>query len=388
MSTADYGDVVITCPVTEPYVRRSEHSATWFLGRVLARLIEACGLAKAEIDGVCLSSFTLAPDGPAPFVQHVGLVPRHLDFLPTGGACGVMALRRAARAVQCGDASVVACLAGDTANAGSFRGLLAGFSAFSRDYVYPYGAGGPNASFALLTEHYMRRFGATREDFGRIAVAQRHNARDNILALLRGPMTLDDYMAARPVCPPVHLLDCVMPCAGGDGFLVMERRRAEGLGLPYARLLSVIERHNAFPDDPVQWRGGWAMDRDALWDQAGIGPAEIDMVQSYDDYPVIVMLQLEDLGFCPKGEAAAFVRGHDLRWSGDFPLNTGGGQLSVGQAGAAGGYLGVVEALRQLMGQVPDRAVAGARHALVSGFGMINYDRGLCTGAAILRAGA
>ena len=162
----NYGDVVVCAPVTVPYVRRSERNAAWWLGSALRKLLEVSGLAKQQIDGLCLSSFTLAPDGPAPFVQYVGLSPRFLEFLPTGGACGVMALRRSARAVQCGDADVVACIAGDTNGPDSFRDLVAQFSSFSRDFVWPYGAGGPNASFALLTDHAMRRTGATREDFG------------------------------------------------------------------------------------------------------------------------------------------------------------------------------------------------------------------------------
>ncbi len=380
-----YGDIVLACPVTEPYVRRSDRSATWWLGRALARLLDASGLRKTDIDGLCLSSFTLAPDGPAPFVQHVGASPRTLDWIPTGGACGIMAARRAARAVQAGDANVVACLAGDTANEDSFRELMTGFSVWSRDLVWPYAAGGPNMSFALLTDAYMRANGATREDFGHLAIAQRANAAANDRALLRKPVTMADYLAARPVCPPINLLDCVMPCAGADGFLVMARTRAETLGIPYVRLLAAIERHNAFPDDAVQHRGGWVMDRDALWAQAGAGPADMDMVQTYDDYPVISMLQFEGLGFCPPGGAASFLRGKDLTLQGDLPHNTGGGQLSCGQAGAAGGYLGLVEAMRQLLG-APDRQVPNARHALVSGFGMINYDRGVCTAAAVLAA--
>jgi acetyl-CoA acetyltransferase len=378
-------EVVLVCPVTEPYVKRSEHGATWFMGRVLARLLTASGLRKSDVDGICLSSFTLGPDGPAPFLQHIGLSPRLLDWIPTGGACGIMAARRAVRAVQNGDADIVACIAGDTANAGSFRALLAGFSVFAQDCVYPYGAGGPNGSFALLTDHYMRRYGATREDFGRIAVAQRQNASGNSLALLRRPITMDDYLSARPVAPPIHLLDCVMPCAGGDGFLVMTRDRAKALGLVPVKLLASIERHNAYPDDPVQERGGWAMDRDILWAKAGLGPADMDLVETYDDYPVICLMQFEDLGFCAKGAAPRFLRDHDLTVAGDLPHNTGGGQLSGGQAGAAGGYLGLVEALRQLTGQAATQ-VAQARHALVSGFGMINYDRGICTAAAVLTA--
>jgi acetyl-CoA acetyltransferase len=381
-----YEDIVAVCPVTEAYVKRSEHGAAWFIGRVMAGLLRASGLAKQVIDGLCLSSFSLAPDTAVAMTQHMGLCPRFLEWIPTGGACGIMALRRAARAVQAGDAEVVACIAGDTANADSFRDLLGAFSSFSRDHVYPYGAGGPNASFALITQSYMRMFGATREDFGRICVAQRQNAQRNPAALLRGALTMEDYLAARPVATPIHLYDCVMPCAGGDGFLVMERARAEGLHLPFVRILGAIERHNAYADDPVQYRGGWTMDRDALWSQAGIAPEDIDLMQSYDDYPVISMMQMEDLGLCEKGEAPRFVRRHSLTHDGSFPHNTGGGQLSCGQAGAAGGYLGLVEALRQLLRRAEGRQVARARHALVSGFGMINYDRGLCTAAAVLAA--
>ena len=381
-----YQDIVAALPVTEGYVKRSTRGASWFLGRVLAELLRGSGLGKQDIDGLCLSSFSLFPDTAVPFLQHVGLSPRFLEFLPTGGACGVMALRRAARAVQAGDAEIVACLAGDTNHFDSFRDLLGAFSTWSRDHVYPQGAGGPNLSFSFLTQHYMARYGATREDFGRIAVAQRRNAQGNPRALLRGELTLEAYLAARPVAPPIHLFDCVMPCAGGDGFLVMHRQKAEALGLPFVRILAAIERHNAFADDPVQDRGGWVVDRGALWAQAGIGPAEIDMLQTYDDYPVISMMQIEDLGFCEKGEAPDFVRRHSLTFDGSFPHNTGGGQLSMGQAGAAGGYLGLIEAMRQLTGSAGARQVATPRHALVSGFGMINYDRGLCTAATILAA--
>ncbi len=381
----DFADVVAVAPVTVPYARRSDKPATWWLGRALAELLRAANLPKAAIDGLCLSSFTLAPDGPASFVQHLGLSPRSLDMLPTGGACGVMALRRAARAVQCGDAEIVACIAGDANDATSFQDLIAGFSEFARDCVWPYGAGGPNLSFALLTEAYMRRFGATREDFGRICIAQRSNAARNPAALLRGAMTMQNYLDAKPVAEPVHLFDCVMPCAGADGYLVMHRARAESLGLPFVRILGIIERHNGFPDDLVQTRGGW--DAASLWAQAGAGPPDMDVVQTYDDYPVIVMMQFEDLGFCAKGEAPDYVRRHDLTVKGDRPHNTGGGQLSCGQAGAAGGYLGLVEAMRQLLGMAAGRQIARARHALVSGFGMINYDRGVCTAATVLAAG-
>lgn len=379
-----YDGVAVAVPVTVPYERYSTRGAHWFIGRAVHALLQQSGLAKAQIDGLTVSSFSLAPDTAVGVTQHLGLSPRWLDHLPTGGASGVMALRRAARAVQAGDADIVACVAADTNHVDSFRQTLGSFSQFARDATYPYGAGGPNSMFALITEHYMRRHGATREDFGRIAVAQRSNALRNPNALFKKALSLDEYLAAKPISAPIHLFDCVMPCAGAEAFLVMGEDRARELGLPHALLRGAIERHNAYEDDPVMERGGWRVDRDELYAMAGVRPADIDFVQTYDDYPVIVMMQFEDLGFCDKGEGPAFVRAHSLTHDGDFPNNTSGGQLSAGQAGAAGGFLGLTEALRQLTGQAGARAVAEARLGLVGGFGMVTYDRCLCTGAVIL----
>ena len=293
-------------------------------------------------------------------------------------------MRRAARAVQAGDADVVACIGGDTNHVDSFRQNLANFTQFARDAVYPLGSGGPNVSFALLTSYYMRMYGAEAADFGKLCVAQRDNALQFPLALFKKPLTLDEYLNARLVADPLRLFDCVMPCAGADGFLVMRKDRATQLGLPYARILGTIERHNAFPDDPIQIRGGWAMDKDDLYAQAGVGPEDVDFMEAYDDYPVINFMQIEDLGLCEKGGATDYVRAHSFTVDGDMPFNTSGGQLSVGQAGAAGGYLGMVEAIRQVTRQKLGAQVENAHIGLVSGFGLINYDRGLCSGAAII----
>jgi acetyl-CoA acetyltransferase len=386
MSRASYQGVVLAAPITIPYVRYSTRDAHWFLGRALAALVKSAGIKKEQLDGLAVSSFTLFPDTAVGLTQHFGLSPRWLDHIPMGGASGVVALRRAARAVQAGDAEIVACIAGDTNHVDSFRQNLANFSRFARDAVYPFGAGGPNASFALLTSHYMRQYGIEAADFGKLCVAQRDNALKFPHALFGKPLTLDDYLNARPIAEPLKLFDCVMPCAGAEGFLVMSEQNARALELPFARILGTIERHNAFPDDPIQIRGGWALDRDDLYAQAGSGPTDMDFVELYDDYPVINVMQLEDLGFCPKGAGADFVRRNSFTVGGTLPLNTSGGQLSVGQAGAAGGYLGLTETIRQLTGQTLGARVGSARLGLVSGFGMVNFDRGLCTGAAVLGA--
>jgi acetyl-CoA acetyltransferase len=379
-----YDGVAVAVPVTVPYVRYSTRSAHWFVAQALQALIKTSGLSKDQIDGLCLSSFSLAPDTVVGVTQHLGLSPRWLDHMPTGGASGVMCLRRAARAIQAGDASVIACVAADTNHVDSFRQTLGSFSNFSRDATYPYGAGGPNSVFAFITDNYMRSFGARREDFGRIAVDQRTNALKNSNALFKKPLTMDEYMQARSVADPIHLFDCVMPCAGAEAFLVMGQERAQDLGLAHVVIRGTIERHNAFADDPVMYRGGWLVDRDDLYAQADATPGDIDFVQTYDDYPVIVMMQFEDLGFCAKGEGPAFVNSHSLTYDGSFPHNTSGGQLSSGQAGAAGGFIGMTEAIRQLTDSADKRGVSGAQLGLVSGYGMVAYDRCVCTGAVIL----
>src|SRR5579871_206284 len=226
----DYRDIAVTVPVTVPYVRYSIRSAHWFLAAALDGLLRAAGLDKDSVDGLCVSSFTLAPDTAIGLTQHLGVSPRWLDHIPLGGASGVVALRRAARAVQCGDAEVVACIAGDTNHVDTFRLTLANFSNFARDAVYPYGAGGPNASFALLTAYYMKTCGARREDFGKLCVAQRDNALRYSGALFKKPLTLQEYLDARLIAEPLRLFDCVMPCAGAEGCLVMPVAKARALG--------------------------------------------------------------------------------------------------------------------------------------------------------------
>ena len=383
-----YEGVAVTAPVSIPYQRYSIETAHWWIASALRGSLQAAGLRPADIDGFSVASFTLFPDTAVGLTQHLGLCPRWLDNIPMGGASGVVALRRAARAVQAGDADIVACVAGDTNHIDSFRNLLSSFSRFAQDASYPYGFGGPNANFALLTDRYMQEYGATREDFGKICVAQRANALRNPNALMKKPLTLEQYLDARPIADPIALFDCVMPCAGSECFLVMSIEEAERRNLPYAVIGGTIERHNAHAEDPVQLRGGWTLDVEELYAMAECSPDDIDLLQTYDDYPVISMMQIEDLGFCDKGGGPDFVRNRDLTISGDFPHNTSGGQLSAGQAGAAGGFIGLVEALRQVLGTAGGTQVADATTAMVSGFGMINYDRGVCTSAAIVKTGS
>ena len=190
-----YDGVVLAAPVTVPYQRFSKESAHHWIARALRGSLTAARISPTELDGFSVASFTLFPDTAVGLTQHLGLAPRWLDHIPTGGASGITALRRAARAVQAGDVDVVACVAGDTNHIDSFRRLLSSFSRFAQDASWPYGSGGPNTSFGLLTDHYMRAFGATREDFSRLCVSQRSNALRNPHAIMKEPLTMAQYLS-------------------------------------------------------------------------------------------------------------------------------------------------------------------------------------------------
>jgi acetyl-CoA acetyltransferase len=381
----DYSGIAVTAPVTVGYTRTSRRTMPWFLGRALGELIKRSGIAKSDIDGLAVSSYLLAPDNGASLTDMFGLSPRFLIDFPYGGACGVIAVKRAARAVQDGDAEIVACLAGDIAAQG--YGFNAAFSTFSRDHVYPNGGGGMNAVFSLITSHYMNAFGATREDFGRICIAQRANSAGHPMALFKQPLTMEAYLNARLICDPIGLFDCVPRVCGAEGFLVMTEDRARSLGLPYVLIAGAVERHNAFADDPVISHFGVAAETDQLFRQAGVGSDAIRFVEAYDDYPVMVMLELEALGFSRPGETVAMVREKTLTLDGDLPVNTSGGMLSLGQAGAGAGFLHINEAIGQLTGRPMGRPVDKPEYGLVSCLGTVNYDRGLCTGAIVFRKG-
>ncbi len=384
----DYRGVALCVPVSRDYTRFSEHRASWFIGRVLQQLLSRSRLQKSQVDGLAVASFSLVPDSVVTLCEYFSLEPRWLEALPYGGASGLVAIHKAARAVQCGDAEVIACIGGDTSAPGDFQQLIANFTTFTRDAGYPYGGAGPNGVFALITQHNMNLQGIDRKDFARLCVAQRYNASHYPLSLLgQKALSESDYLNARPVAPPLHLYDCVMPCAGAEGLLVMSTQRARHLNLPHAEIASLAQCFNGYSKDPIQTRTGAAEFANQLYEAAGVGPEDIQLVQTYDDYPMMSVMQLEDLRVIPPGEGAKFLRERNTTFdAGDIPHNTSGGQLSNGQAGAAAGFLGLVEAVRQLTNTAGANQVPDAKVALVSGYGMVNYDRGLCSAAAVLNA--
>jgi acetyl-CoA acetyltransferase len=238
--------------------------------------------------------------------------------------------------------------------------------------------GGPNALCALRTQRWREARDLGREDLGAIPVAQRAWAGRNPLAVYRDPLTMADYLDTPPFMPPLCRLDCVPVVAGGDA-IVLRAAPAPG---PAARVRALRSLFNADQQEGDGLTTGFAAIADDLWGAAGARPEDIDAAYLYDDYPVMVLAQALDLGLVPDGDLKRWLRSTVLE--GGWPLNTSGGQLSAGQAGAAGGMHGLVEAVRQLRGTVEPERATGAELALVAGYGMVLYRHGASHNAAVL----
>jgi acetyl-CoA acetyltransferase len=346
----------IVAAAESPYSRHAPPGTTTesLLADAFLRALAAAGLARGEIDGLGVASFTLAPDHVADLAWRLGVRARWLMEDTNGGASALNMLQHAVRAVDAGDARAIVLLAGDHLDRESFRRLVDGYN---------------RATEAHLD---MEAHGLTREDYGRLVVAQRAWASRNPGAVYRAPLTLDEYLAAPVVAEPLHRYDCVPVVSGADAIVVADS--AGGVAVRAIRAL-----HNADAQDGDGLRTGLAEVGPELWEAAGLAPDEIDAAYVYDDYPAMALVQLDELGLVPRGDVAAFLRESTL------PVNTSGGQLSAGQAGAAGGMHGVVEAVAQLLGRADGRQV-DARRAVVSGYGMVLYRYGACANAAVLEA--
>jgi acetyl-CoA acetyltransferase len=250
--------------------------------------------------------------------------------------------------------------------------------------VEPFGYGGPNSLFGLVQRRHMVEHGTTVEALGRIAVAFRQNAALTDHALLRNPMTVEEYLNSRLISDPIRLYDCVMPCDGGAAVVVASERRAREFTDRPIYLVADAERTNHRGGLLERTETGFSALAEPLF---SVVPREqVDFAELYDDYPIAVLMQLQDLGFYEKGQGVSFIQAHDFTVHGDFPINTGGGQLSRGQPGLAGGHLHVVEALRQLKGEAGRNQVRKARTALVTGLGLLGYNINVvCCAALILQ---
>jgi len=234
----------------------------------------------------------------------------------------------------------------------------------------------------------MQQYGTKLEQLAKLAITCRKHAQMNPNALLKDDLTVNDYINSRLISDPIRLFDCVMRCSGAVAIVVASQEVAKRLGKegihvgPAAECINYQVRENL----PDKLTTGFKVIGEKLFQTAD--PKTIDFLQLYDDYPIAILMTLEDLGYCQKGKGGEFIEKTDFLVGGDLPINTGGGQLSCGQPGLAGGHMLVAEAVRQLRGEAGKRQVVNAERGLVTGIGWLAYCRNVgCTAAFILERG-
>ena len=359
-----------------PHRRNSTES---LLARATLRALRNSGLAASEIDGIAVASFTLAPDHVIDLTWKLGLSVRWIMEDTNGGASAINMLQHASRAVEAGDARAVLLLSADLFRASDFTRLVDNYNATTRDHLARIPFGGPNSLFSLLTQRHMAKYGLSRRDYGKLVIAQRAWASLNPGAVYRAPLTMKQYLEAPIVADPLGRYDCVPVVAGADAVVVS--RRSELRRGPAVGIRSLRASYNPDQQETDGLSTGLADVARPLFNDAGLEPGDVDVLSVYDDYPVMVLIQLEDLGYV-SGDLKRFIARQLATRS--LVVNTSGGQLSAGQAGAAGSMHGLVEVVRQLRGEARGRQIPRARIGLVTGYGMVLYRYCSCANAVIL----
>lgn len=293
--------------------------------------------------------------------------------IPHGGASGIGALQVAAAVIDAGVCANVLVAFGRNVSSGARAATrIAQMPQFhlTTEFERPAGAFSPAQLYAPMARRHMELYGTTSEQFGQIAVACRAHAVLNENAVMRAPITLADHQASRMITDPFRLLDCSLESDGGSAFVVTSAERAADLAQPPVLLLGVAMGHPDSPNSITQRRDitriGIHKAAPVAFRMAGLGPADIDVAEVYDCFTYVVLCQLEDMGFCEKGEGGSFVEGGRLLLGGPLPTNTHGGLLSQGHLY---GINHIVELVRQLRGSCGRRQVAGATTGLATGYG-------------------
>lgn len=349
-----------------------------------------CGLEPADVDG--LTTFTMDTSSEIALARELGIPElRFFSRINYGGGAACATVQQAAMAVATGVADVVVCYRGFNERSESRFGQVSVAAAtqvntngLDNAWTYPMGLGTPAATVAMQARRYMHEYGATSEDFGRVAVADRRHAATNPDAFFFGkPITLDDHQASRMIADPLHLLDCCQESDGAVALVVTTAERArdlrqrpayvaaaaQGSGRDQFVMTSYYRDDIGIPEMGVVGR--------ELWRQSGLTAQEMPMAILYDHFTPYVLMQLEELGFCGRGEAKDFVRDGAIEVGGRLPINTHGGQL--GEA-YIHGMNGIAEGVRQVRGTSVN-PVDDVHHVLVTA------GTGVPTSGLVLAAG-
>lgn len=335
------------------------------------RALADAGLTVDQIDG--FASTGLGTMAPVDVAEYMGIIPRWVDSTAVGGASWEVMAAHAADAIGAGNADVILLAYGSTARADLKKGL--------RTANLDWGARGPMqweapyghtliSKYAMAARRHMHEYGTTIEQLAEIAVSARFNAGPNPEAFVREPITIDDVLDGPMIADPFTKLQCCIRSDGAAAVILVAEDRLADLAIKPVWILGTGESTSHI--SMGQWAdfttGPAAVAGKLAFERAGLTPADVDVCELYDAFTYMLLVTLEDLGFCAKGEAGPFVEDGKLRVGGALPTNTDGGGLSACHPGQRGLFL-IVEATRQLRGQAGERQVPGAKIACVSGTG-------------------
>jgi acetyl-CoA acetyltransferase len=353
-------------------VGTAEHATPYgLIGQSSRRALADAGLEVADVDGFCSTGLGVLP--PVEAAEFLGIRPRWVDSTAVGGAAWEVMAAHATDAIAEGHADVVLLSYGSTARSDIKRRMRpANLDWGSRgplQWEVPYGHT-LISKYAMAARRHMHEYGTTMDQMAEIAVSARYNAGFNPEAQEREPITIEDVQAGRMIADPFTKLHCCLRSDGGAAaILVAEDRVAD---LPKAPIWVLGTGEHTSHMALSQWEdftvGPAAVAGKMAFERAGLSPGDIDVAELYDAFTYMLLTEVEDLGFCAKGEGGAFVASGALRLGGALPTNTDGGGLSACHPGMRGLFL-IVEAVRQLRGEAGERQVPDARTACVSGTG-------------------
>jgi acetyl-CoA acetyltransferase len=342
------------------------------------RALADCGVNLADVDGYCCagaSRANVAPDDMEVMVEYLGLTPTFTDGTMTGGSSFEIHVEHAAAAIRTGLADTVLITYGSDQLSRAGRSLgtgghfrpnapVEGPAQFEASY-----GGTIVSAYAMAAQRHMFEYGTTSEQLARIAVEARANAANNPEAMYRTPITVDDVVGSRLISDPLHKLDACVISDGGGAIVMTTAERGRDLARPPVRVLSTgsaqthwnISTMRDFTTTAATLAGGRAFDR------AGLGPDDVDVLLCYDSFTITVLMLLEDLGFCPKGEGGKYVADGNISLRGRIPVNPDGGGLSALHPGMRGIFL-LIEGVRQLRGEAINQ-IDGCEVAMACGVG-------------------
>lgn len=356
--------------------------ATQMCVKASHQAIADAGCSKRDIDGVITANSWSEPHyyHAEWIAEYLGVRPRFCLTVATGGGTIIAAMHTAASAIATGLCQTVLLAAADNWLSAFSRARMVELMAANAghpQFEVPYGSFVP-ALYALFAQAHQHRYGTRSESFARVAVTARKHAALNAGAQMREPISVEDVMNSKLVAAPLRLLDCALISDGGAAIILTSAERARDLKANPVYLLGVGEAHqHEHVSQAVNLTETAATESGAqALAMARLAPAEIDCAMLYDPFSFAVVMFLEDLGFCARGEGGAFVEAGEIELGGRLPVNTHGGLLSYAHPGNPGALLHIVEAVRQLRGACGARQVSNARNALVHAEGGIMSTHG------------